>query len=176
MDQDKKSVLFNSYFLSQFNYCPLIWMNHNKSINNRNNSLHERALRLIYCDHSSNCQELLQRDNSVTIHQKNIQALAILMYKVTNNIAPTIVSELFSFSNINYNLRSGSQFHQPSANNIWNGLETISYLGWKIWNMVPAEIKQKSSLSSFKGEIKKCIPENYPCRICKKYLTSVGFI
>ena len=54
MDQDKKRILFNSYFLSQFNYCPLIWMNHNKSINNRINSLHERALILIYCDHSSN--------------------------------------------------------------------------------------------------------------------------
>ena len=52
----------------------------------------------LYCDHSSNFQELLQRDNSVTIHQKNIQALAIMMYKVVNNIPPTIVSELFSFS------------------------------------------------------------------------------
>ena len=34
MDQDKKRILFNSYFLSQFSYCPLIWMSHNKSINN----------------------------------------------------------------------------------------------------------------------------------------------
>ena len=45
-------------------------MNHNKSINNRINSLHETALRLIHCDHSSNFQELLQRDNSVTILPK----------------------------------------------------------------------------------------------------------
>ena len=66
----------------------------------KNNNLHVRALRSIYCDHSSNFQELLQRDNSVTIHQKNIQALAIMMYKVVNNIAPTTVSELFSFSNV----------------------------------------------------------------------------
>ena len=106
-------------------------MNHSKSINNRTNSLHEWALRLIYCDHSSNFQDLLQRYNSVTMHQKNIQALVILMYKVTNNIAPTIVSELFSFSNINYNLRSGSQLHQPSVNTIRNDLETITYFG--IW-------------------------------------------
>ena len=49
MDQDKKKILFNSYFLSQFNYCTLIWMNHNKSRNNRTNCLYERALRLIYC-------------------------------------------------------------------------------------------------------------------------------
>ena len=34
------------------------------------NDLHERALRLIHCDHSSSFQELLQRDNSMTIHRK----------------------------------------------------------------------------------------------------------
>ena len=48
----------------------------------RINSLHERALRLIHCDNSINFQELLQRDNSVTMHQQNIQALVILMYKL----------------------------------------------------------------------------------------------
>ena len=98
-------------------------MNHNRSINKKINKLHDRAQRLIYCDHSRNFQELLQRENSVTIHQKNIQALAIMMQKVANNIAPTIVSELFSFSNVNYNLRSDSQFHRPSAEAVWNGQE-----------------------------------------------------
>ena len=176
INEDKRRMLFNSYFSSHFNYCPLIWMNHNKSINKKINNLHERALRLIYCDHSSDFQELLQRDNSVTIHQKNIQALAIMMYKVVNSITPTIVSELFSYSNVNYNLRSGSQFHQPSANTVWNGQETISYLGPKIWNMVPEEMKQKSSLFAFKREIKQWVPDNCPCRICKNYLPNIGFI
>ena len=74
MDQDKKRILFNSYFLSQFNYCPLIWMNHNKSINNRINSLHEKALRLIYCDHSSNFQQLLQIDNSINTSKRHPSA------------------------------------------------------------------------------------------------------
>ena len=98
------------------------------------------------------------------------------MNKIRSNIAPTTVSELFSFLNINYSLRSGSRFHQPCANTVWNGLKTISYLGPKIWNMVPAGMKQKPSLSSFKGEIKKWIPENSPCRLCKNYLPGVGFI
>ena len=59
IDEDKWRILFNSYFSSQFNYCPLIWMNHNKSINKKISNLQERALRLIYCDHSSDFQELL---------------------------------------------------------------------------------------------------------------------
>ena len=85
-------------------------MNHNISINKKINGSHKRALRLIYCDHSSNFQEILQKENSVLVHQINIQALAIMIYKVGNNIAPTMVSELFLFSNVNYNLRGGSSF------------------------------------------------------------------
>ena len=176
IDEDKRKILFNSYFSSQFTYCPLIWINHNISINKKANNLHNRALRLIYCDHSSNFPELLQRDNSVTMHQKNIQALAILMYKVVNNIVPSTVSEIFSFSNVNYNLRSGSQFHQPSTNTVWNGQETISNLGPYISNMVPEEMKQKSSLFAFKREIKQRVPNKYLCRICKNYLLNIGFI
>ena len=113
MDEDKRRILFNSYFLSQFHYCPLISMNHSKSINKKINNLHERALRFIYCDHSNNFQYLLQTSNSVTIYQ----------YCTHYSI------RLFSFSVVNYNLRSGTQFHQPSANTVWNGQETISYLG-----------------------------------------------
>ena len=127
-------------------------MSNNKSINKKIEGLHERALRLIYCAHSSSFQELFQGDNSVTIHTRNIQVLAIKMYKVINNIAPTIVSELISFSSVNYNLRKGSQFYKPSAKTVWNGQETISYLGPNIWNMMPDKIKQKSSLFVFKRE------------------------
>ena len=149
-------------------------MDESQQINKQNiNNLHERTVRLIYCDHSSDFQELLQRNNSVKIHQKNIQTLAIIIYKVVNNIAPTIVSKLFSFSNVNYNLRSGSQFHQPSANTVWNGQETITYLRPEICNMVPEEMKQKSSLFAFKREINQWVPDNCPCRICKTtYLMS----
>ena len=32
IDQDKRRILFNSCFLSLFNYCPLMWMNHQKLI------------------------------------------------------------------------------------------------------------------------------------------------
>ena len=99
-----------------------------------------------------------------------------MMYNVVNNIAPTIVSELFSFSNVNYSLRSGCQFHQPSANTVWNGQETISHLEPKIWNMLPEEIKQKSSSFAFKREIKQCFPGNCPCRICKSCIPYIRFI
>ena len=49
-----------------------------------------------------------------------------MMYRVENNVPPIIVSDFFYFSNVSYSLRSGSHFHQPSANTVWDGEETIS--------------------------------------------------
>ena len=55
----------------------------------------------------------------------------------------------------------------PFVNIIHNGTESIPYLG---------EIKQKSCLSIFKESIKKWVPYNFPCRLCKTYLYETGFV
>ena len=85
MNLTKRKLLMNSFFTSQFNYCPLVWMCHNRTINNKINRLHERCLRIIYNDNKSSFQELPDKDKGVTIHIKNVRALAIEMFMVSNN-------------------------------------------------------------------------------------------
>ena len=82
MDFSKRRLLVNAFFSSQFNYCPLIWMCHNRMLNNRINRLHERCLRIIYNDKHTSFEELLEKDKSVSIHQKNLQVLATEMFKI----------------------------------------------------------------------------------------------
>ena len=48
MDFEKRRSLMNAFEMSQFNYCPLIWMFHNRALNNSIDKIHERALRLVY--------------------------------------------------------------------------------------------------------------------------------
>ena len=48
MDFKKRRSLMKAFVISQFNYCPLIWMFHNRALNNRINKIHERTLRLVY--------------------------------------------------------------------------------------------------------------------------------
>ena len=67
---------------------PLVWMFHSKTLNNKINKLHERALRIVYKNDNSSSQELLDKDNSVTIHHKNLQRLAVEMYKIKNHLSP----------------------------------------------------------------------------------------
>ena len=95
MELTKRRILMNAFFDSQFNYCPLIWMFHSRNLNNKINRLHERCLRVIYNDKTSSFEQLLENDNSVSIHHRNIQTLAIEMYKVTNGLSPEIMNELF---------------------------------------------------------------------------------
>ena len=75
MSLSKKKILMNSFFNSQFSYCPLIWMFHSRITNNKINRLHEKCMRLIYGDKTSSFEEL-EQDKSVSIHTRNLQMLA----------------------------------------------------------------------------------------------------
>ena len=88
LSKDKLKIIMKSFIQSQFNYCPLTWMFHNRTLNNEINKLHERPLRIVYKNDSLTFQELLDKDNSITIHQRNLQRLATEMYKVENKTSP----------------------------------------------------------------------------------------
>ena len=84
MDLNKRRNPMKAFITSQFSYYPLIWVFHSRTLNNKINRIHERALRLVYQNNLS-FSELLDLDNSVTVHQKKLQVFAI--YKVKNGIA-----------------------------------------------------------------------------------------
>ena len=152
-------------------------MLHSRKNNNKIKHLHERCLRLIYSDKKSSYENLLEKDNSVSIHHKNIQALAIEMVKVKHKLYPEITGDLFmQRTNNQYNLRNRPDFIVPQVHSVFHRTESISYLGPKIWNIVPEEFKHKKSLNSFKECFKMWVPTNCPCRLCKVYLDGVGFV
>ena len=89
IDQDK-----SRFIESQFSYCPLVWMFHSRTLNNRINKLHEMALRLVYKESKLTFEELLRKDNSFSIHHRNLQKLATEMYKVHNDLSPAIMLKI----------------------------------------------------------------------------------
>ena len=61
LDENKRKVLMNSFVISQFNYCPIIWMNCQRQSNHMINKIHERALRIAYIDYTSSFDDLLKK-------------------------------------------------------------------------------------------------------------------
>ena len=77
MCQDKVRLIMKAFITSQFGYCPLVWMFHDRKLNNSINRIHdERALRLVYKQDNLSFIELLEKDNSVTIHERSLEVLA----------------------------------------------------------------------------------------------------
>ena len=176
LNKDKLRLIMNAFIKSQFNYCPLLWMNHNRQINHKINKLHERALRVVYKDDELTFQQLLDQDNAITTHDQNLKKLAIQMYRVKHNLCPLPVQELFKNYENPYNLRNGRCWEIPNVRTVNYGCETIRYRGPKTWDLLPAEIKDASSLQEFKSIIKKWKPQGCTCTLCKDYVFNLGYI
>ena len=77
MPLEKRRIVMKTFIESQFNYYALICMFYSRTINNKINRLHERALRIVYSDFKLSLEGLLMKDNSFSINERNIQSLAI---------------------------------------------------------------------------------------------------
>ena len=79
---NQRKLLLNAFITSHIPYAFVVWMFHSRKLKNRINNIHERALRLVYKDYISSFDDLLAKDNSFKIYQRNLQKLAIEFYKV----------------------------------------------------------------------------------------------
>ena len=174
-DTEKRRIVMKTFIESQFNYCPLIWMFHSQTINYKINRLHERALRIVYSDFILSFEGLLMKDNSFSIHERNIQRLAIEIYKFLNGLSPSFLNNVFhkNISN-SYDLRNHKELYSRNPKTVRYGTEIVSYRAPKFWGKVPETIKMSSSLDSFKLKIRKWKPE-CDCRLCTTYLRHAGF-
>ena len=79
---ENEKLLYCSMTKSHFNYCPLVWMFCSRKSNNLINKVQERALRLITNDYQSSINILLDKCIEFSLHQRNLQALMIELYKI----------------------------------------------------------------------------------------------
>ena len=178
MSLNQRRMIMESFFMSPLGYCPLIWMSSNRILNNNINRIHERALRIVCRDKKSNFKELLEKDYSIAVHVKNLQVLVTEMYRVQNNCSPEIMNKVFPLNEPFYecDLRKTSDFAAWRIKTVRYESKSLSYLGSKLWNILPDEYKKIQAVKDFKAKIRSWAPENCPCRLCKTYIQHVGFI
>ena len=62
----EKIILINSYFMANFNYCPLVWMFSSASSLKKIENLQKRTLRFLYNDYEISYEELLLKSDRAT--------------------------------------------------------------------------------------------------------------
>ena len=96
MDTEKLKIMIITSVISQFSYCRLVWMFHDRSVDKKINKIHERALRIAYKDSCSTFDDLLKKAKSVSIYQRNLQLLATESFKTHSNLNPSLMKKSLS--------------------------------------------------------------------------------
>ena len=128
MSIKQRKMIMSAFIRSQFSYYPLIGMCHSRTIHSIINNIHERALRIVYEDNISSFALLLEKSGSVSIHHRNLQALAIDIYKALNTLLSPLMSVLFKLKETTYNLRNVRVLVPPIKKQLI--LELIAYPTW----------------------------------------------
>ena len=87
------------------------------------------------------------------------------------------MNNIFEFNDNPYSLRNDTAyFKSRNVRTVRYGIETASFVGPRIWNSIPKEIKESASLQIFKSKIKSWTPKNCPCKLCKNYVQHFDYL
>ena len=154
LDIPTQKLFFNAYGLPHLDNCSTIWGNCNNELLDRIIKLQKRATRFILAkDLCSPSSELFQQLGWVRFDERVQYRKCILMFKSFNNLAPTYLTNKFAYTNDIHNLDLRSVTNQnlyaPKPKlEIYR--KSLAYSGPKIWNTLPASVKNAPSLQSFK--------------------------
>ena len=98
------------------------------------------------------------------------------MFKVKIGCASDFMKQIFEVERRNYNFRHDFLIKRCKIRSVYYGTETASFIGPKIWDILPNNCEDAVSLKSFKVNLKRWIPENCLRRLCKTYIQRVGFL
>ena len=107
-----------------------------KSIYFKMQKNHDKTLRVIYQSDES-YENLLNVDNSVSLHQRHLRILVTEIFKGVSKKNPNFMWSYFSSKNVSYNLRKGPSLLLPSAKSTMYETNSVHFKGTRIWNNVP---------------------------------------
>ena len=165
---EKAKLLCNAFINSQFNYASIIWMFCRKQDYLKIQNIHYKALKIVYNSNES-YEELLMRNNEVSIHQKQLRALATEIYKSLTDTNPEFMKDYFSIKVVPYTLRNRNALRIPPARSTYYGTNSIHFRACLLWNMLPNSLKESQSLLEFKYKIKRIRKIDCSCTICRTW-------
>ena len=144
----QRKVLAQSFVLSNFNYCPLIWHFCLANDLHKMEQIQERTLRFVHADYASSYATLLQESKSCTLELRRVRSICIEVYKVLNNISPPYMSQLFRTNKLRHLQKRPLNLFVPRVNQTTFGLKSVRYEGIILCNSLPEHIKTTENLEN----------------------------
>ena len=176
LSKEDKLLFYNAYIRPHIDYCSAIWGNSTNFNIENVTKIQSRACNIIlgseypHLEEARNHLKIFSFDESVFLNK------AKMMYKIANNIAPSYLIDLFQMRKISDDTTSSLcsvanknfLIPKPTINLFKNSL---SYSGAVIWNSIPLEIKNATSINNFVSKCTawmknyvKCCSDTHPHR------------
>ena len=150
-------MLYNSLILPYIQYCITSWASVGKTKLEPIHKLQKKALRICTNSHyQAHSRPLFFRLRTFNIYDLYKIKSAILMYNVYNNISPKRITQMFILNNLvhSHNTRSRNKYHYQKVFT-QSMLNSVRHNGPRIWNDLTVDLRQCTTLSSFKTRLKK---------------------
>ena len=166
LDMPSRKAIYNSFIVSNFNYCPLVYYFTSRESINKMQKIQERALRFVLKDSVSDYDTLLTKCGIDSFRISSLKSMAVEIYKILNDMSPEYLS-LFSKSSIPYSLRDNNKLIQQKMRTTTFGIKSFSYYGAHLWNSLPVDIKSAVTLGNFKTLVKNWQGPSCHCSVCQ---------
>ena len=97
--------------------------------------------------HFSSFEKLLYKDKSITFHQRNCRILATDMHEILNSLSPDNIQNIFETKSNYSNTGNAPVFSSRNIKIAKYGLQIICYMASNIWDLLPKEMKQVTTLN-----------------------------
>ena len=155
IDMPGRKAIYNSFIVSNFNYCPLVWFFTSRESINKMQKIQERALRFVLKDSTSDYDTLLTKCGVDSFRISSLKSMAVEIYKILNEMSPEYLSlfpkllSLLPKSSIPYSLRDNNKLIQQKMKTTTFGLKSFTYYGAHLWNPLPVDIKSALTICLF---------------------------
>ena len=157
-----KMTIYNSFIVSNFNYCPLAW--HFCSAASTNKI--ERALRFISNDFTSPLKTLLVNSNTVPLVVLRMQKMASEVFKIVNKLSPEYIQDLVSIKNSTNNFKNERTAEIPRVKTTRYGIKSFRFEAARIWNSLPNEIRLAETYPHFRRLTRAWDGFDCKCHLC----------
>ena len=134
LNPNSRIILYNSFVMSNLNYCPNVWHFCGKGNNEKLEKIQERALRILYRDYASSYDELITQSCTEKILTTRLKKILIDIFKTLRGMNPPYLQQMYVLKETQYDFRNEKIIIQPETNKVTYGIRSLSYVGAKLWN------------------------------------------
>ena len=129
--------------------------------------IHERAMRFMTDNYTSDYAELLENENESTLYLKRVRIIAQEVFKSINGLNPGYTREILRDRPSRYPSRRPLDLYVPKVNQITFGYRSYTYEAPIIWNSLPLDIRKSENFYMFKKLLKSWNGPSCRCNFCK---------